>query len=395
MRFRPELADVPESPLVLIATAAERTPGAIKLCYGESDMPTPEFICRASYEASLAGHTFYTHTAGCPELREAIAGKVFALHGVQYRASEIMCTVGGSMAIYAAIRAFVGAGENAVIVSPAYAIYANGVMMAGGRARAAPLAREGNRFRLDLDRVRSAIDRDTRMLIVNSPSNPTGWMITGEEQRALWELAERHDLVILSDEVYERLAFDLPIAPSIARVVENRDRLVVVNSFSKTYNMTGWRLGWAQGSEATVRVMHSAAEFMTSNPAAMVQQAGIVALRDGEPYVRALREHFAARRSQVQAALGTIPGVSLPVPEGAFYAFPRIEGLDDSSALAAAMLREAGVALAPGAAFGASGEGHLRLCFAASEGTLTQALARVRGYLEARTRDGAHRHGLR
>ena len=179
MRFRPELTAIPESPLVLIATEAERTPGAIKLCYGESDMPTPEFICRAAYEASLAGHTFYTHTAGCPELREAIAAKVLALHGVPLRPSEIMATVGGSMAIHAAIRAFVGPNDNAVIVSPAYAIYANGVAMAGGRSRPVPLTRDGNRFRLDVDRVRNAIDRDTRMLVVNSPSNPTGWMISG------------------------------------------------------------------------------------------------------------------------------------------------------------------------------------------------------------------------
>lgn len=384
MRFRPELADVPESPLVLIATEAERTPGAIKLCYGESDLPTPEFICRAAYDASLAGHTFYTHTAGTPALREAIAAKVFALHGVQYRASEINCTVGGSMAIYTAIRVLVGAGDNAVIVSPAYAIYANGVAMAGGEPRAVSLAFDGRRFTLDLDRVRNAIDANTRMVIVNSPSNPTGWMISLEEQRALLELADRHDLVILADEVYERLAYDVPIAPTFAALLQNRDRLIVINSFSKTYNMTGWRLGWAQGSEAVVRLMHSAAEFITSNPTAMVQQAGIVALRDGELYVTELRAHYAARRAQVQSALRAIPGVSLPTPDGAFYAFPRIDGLEDSSALAATLVREAGVALAPGAAFGAAGEGHLRLCFAASEPTLTEALARLVAHLDSR-----------
>ena len=165
-------------------------------------------------------------------------------------------------------------------------------------------------------------------------------------------------------------------------MAEDHERLVVVNSFSKTYNMTGWRLGWAQASEAAIRVMYSAVEFMTSNPTAMVQQAGIVALRDGEPYVQELCAHYAARRAQVQNVLGAIHGVSLPPPQGAFYAFARIEGLDDSSSLALAMVRKAGVALAPGAAFGESGEGHLRLCFAASEATVTEALARVRAYME-------------
>jgi aspartate/methionine/tyrosine aminotransferase len=381
--FRPELAGIPESPLVGIATEAEQTPGAIKLCYGESDMPTPEFICRAAYDASLAGHTFYTHTAGCPELREAIAAKILALHDVSYLPSEIMATVGGSMAIYVAIRAVVGAGDNVVIVSPAYAIYANAVAMSGGEPRFAPLTPDGDRYRLDLDRVRESIDSRTRLLIVNSPSNPTGWMISIDEQRGLAELAERYDLRILADEVYERLVFDHTIASSMARVVENRDRLIVINSFSKTYSMTGWRLGWAQGSEATIRMMYSAAEFMTSNPTSIAQQAGIVALRDGEAYVQEMRDHLAERRAQVRSALVDLPGLSFTEADGAFYAFPRV-GRVQSSLLAVSILREAGVALAPGSAFGPGGEGHVRLCFAASQPTITTALARLREFFEAR-----------
>jgi aspartate aminotransferase len=382
---------VVESPLVQIATVAEGMPGALKLCYGESDMPTPEFICRAVYDASLARHTFYTHTAGSPELREAIAAKVFALHGVTYRPSEVMSTVGASMAIFLAIRACVGAGDNAIVLSPAYAIFTNAVTLTGGEPRAVPLTLDGHRFRLDIDRVRAAIDGGTRMVIVNSPSNPTGWMMAVDEQRALFELAEHHDLVILADEVYERLVFDAPIARSFASVAANagtanQDRLLVVNSFSKTYNMTGWRLGWAQGSERMIRLMYKAAEFMTSNAASMVQQAGIVALRDGEPYVHELREHYAKRRTQVLDALAAIPGVSVPDPEGAFYAFPRIAGLDDSTAFTADLLRRTGVALAPGVAFGRDGEGFVRLCFAATEQTLTEALTRFRDYMVDRTK---------
>lgn len=363
--------------MVKIATAAEAMPGSIKLCYGESDMPTPAFICEAAHEAALGGHTFYTHTAGYSELREAIAAKVHQLHGVTYRGSQIMTTVGGSMAIYAAIRAFVGAGDNAVIVSPAYAIFSNGVIMAGGEPRPAPLARDGKRFHLDLDRIAAAIDRNTRMLIVNSPSNPTGWLITAEEQRTLAELAERHDLVILADEVYERLIYDdTQVAPSFARVITNKDRLIVINSFSKTYNMTGWRLGWAQSGEATIKTMYKAVEFMTSNATAMVQQAGIVALRDGDPYIEELRAHYARRRAQVMASLSAIPGVSLPEPQGAFYAFPRIEGLTDSTAFASQLLTATGLAVAPGVGFGSDGEGYIRVCFAATEATVTAAIER-------------------
>lgn len=379
--MRPELANIPESPLVQIATVAEGMVGAIKLCYGESDLPTPEFICRAANEAALAGHTFYTHTAGCHELREAIAAQVHRLHDVAYRPTEVMSTVGASMAIYVAIRAHVGAGDNAVIITPTYGIFANAVRMSGGEARSVSLARDGKRFCLDVERVRAAIDDRTRMIVVNSPSNPTGWTINPFEQRALYELAVEHDLMLLADEVYERFVFKNSLAPSFARVAGDRKNLIIVNSFSKTYNMTGWRLGWAQASEHTIRAMTSAAEFMTSNPAAMVQQAGIVALRDGETYVHDVRAHYAARRAQVTDALAAIPGFSLPAPDGAFYAFVRIDGLTDSAAFTMRLLRQNGVALAPGSAFGEGGEGYVRLCFASTEETLTRALDRVRDFM--------------
>jgi aspartate/methionine/tyrosine aminotransferase len=391
MKLREEILNVAESPMVQIATIAESMPGSLKLCYGESDLPTPPFICEALDRAARGGHTFYTHTAGCTELRQAIADKLFELHRARYAVSEIMATVGASMAIYAAIRAFVGHGDNAVIVSPAYAIFANGVIMSGGEPRPAPLAAStspsagGNRFVLDLDRIRASIDARTRLLIVNSPSNPTGWVIDQEEQRALAEIAERHDLVILADEVYERLIYDnRPIAPSFARVDADRNRLIVVNSFSKTYNMTGWRLGWAQSSEVTIKAMYRAVEFMTSNPTAMVQQAGIVALRDGEPFIAELREHYAQRRAQVKAALEPMPGVSLPDPQGAFYAFPKFSFITDSTAFTAELVRETGVALAPGVGFGRDGEGYIRVCFASSEHTVTEALSRLRNFVMKR-----------
>ncbi|HEX6216071.1 MAG TPA: aminotransferase class I/II-fold pyridoxal phosphate-dependent enzyme [Vicinamibacterales bacterium] len=382
MNLRSELTGIAESPMVQIATIAESMPGSLKLCYGESDLPTPAFICDAAHQAALAGHTFYTHTAGALELREAIATKIDQLHRVRYRPSEIMATVGASMAIYAAIRACVGRGDNAIIISPAYAIFSNGVIMSGGEPRPVPLARDGSRFRLDLDRVRAAIDAGTRMLIVNSPSNPTGWVISEEEQRALMAIADQHRLMVLADEVYERLIYDdRDIAPSFARVAANPDRLIVVNSFSKTYNMTGWRLGWAQASEHVITTMYKAVEFMTSNPAAPVQQAGIVALRDGEDYIRELRDHYEARRDQVNAALEALPGVSLPDPQGSFYAFPRIDAASDSTAFTAALVRKTGVALAPGVGFGRDGEGYIRVCFASTEATVGEALSRLRNFV--------------
>jgi aspartate/methionine/tyrosine aminotransferase len=378
--LRRELTTVPESPLVQIATLAESTPGSIKLCYGESDLPTPAFITEAAHRAALDGHTFYTHTAGYQELRRAIATKVRELHDVAYDESEIIVTVGASMAIYAAIRACIGPGDNAVVISPAYAIYANGVTMCGGESRFAPLVRSGDGFRLDLDRVRSTIDRHTRMLIVNSPSNPTGIMLTKDEQRALASLAETNNLRILADEVYERITYDVPIAPSFARVVEDKERLFVVNSFSKTYCMTGWRLGWAQSSAGVIRAMTSGVEFMTSNASAPVQRAGIAALQDGEACVAEFRSHFAARRAQVMEGLSGIDGVRVASPAGSFFAFFTVDGVTDSAAFALELLRETGVALAPGSAFGPGGEQYLRLCFASTHDVIAESLNRLRDY---------------
>jgi aspartate/methionine/tyrosine aminotransferase len=275
----------------------------------------------------------------------------------------------------------VGPGDNAVIISPAYAIYANGVTMCGAEPRLVPLVRSDAGFSLDADRVRRAVNGDTRMLIVNSPSNPTGWMLSDEEQRALGALADEFDLRILADEVYERLTYDAPIAPSFARVLESQERLVVANSFSKTYCMTGWRLGWAQSSPALIRAMATGVEFMTSNASAPVQQAGIVALRDGEAHVADLRAHLAARRTQVVESLSAIDGVRVHPPSGGIFAFFTVEGVTDSASFALDLLRQTGVALAPGSAFGPGGESHLRLCFASSEATIAESLVRLRGAL--------------
>jgi aspartate/methionine/tyrosine aminotransferase len=383
--LRRELTAVPESPLVQIATLAESMPASIKLCYGESDLPTPAFIVDAAHQAALEGRTFYTHTAGYPELRRTIAAKIAELHGVEYDESEVMVTVGASMAIYTAIRACIGPGDNAVIVSPAYAIYANAVTMCGGEPRFAPLAHSGVGYALDVDRVRRAIDRNTRLLIVNSPSNPTGMMLTVDEQRMLASIAEEHNLRLLADEVYDRITYEVPIAPSFARVVDDKSRLIVVNSFSKTYCMTGWRLGWAQSSADVIRAMTTGVEFMTSNATAPVQRAGIAALRDGEQCVAELRSHFAARRAQVVDGLSVIEGVRATVPAGSFFAFFTVDGVSDSAPYALELVRETGVALAPGSAFGAGGESALRMCFASTREIIDASLDRLARSLSGRT----------
>ena len=384
MQFTREAVEAKQSTLIQVAMAAAEVKDPFRLYYGESDMPTPEFIRRALTDAVNAGHTTYTATPGVIELRTEVCRKMLETQGVEYRPTEVICTAGSGMAIFLALRVMISTGDNAIIISPAFSIFASTVQVFGGEVREVPLVREGTRFRLDIDLVRKAIDSRTRVLVVNSPSNPTGWMISREEQEALWDLALRHDLLIISDEVYERIVYNGDIAPSFARVATDREHLLVLNSFSKTYNMTGWRLGYAMGSEPLIRLMTKVAEFIICSPPAMIQQAGIVALRDGEPFIRELREQYARRRRVTIEKLNAIPGVSLPEPQGAFYAFPHIEGLTDSMTFVKDLLRETRVGLGPGIAFGRDGEGYVRISYASSEAVLVPALDRFAQFMATR-----------
>jgi aspartate/methionine/tyrosine aminotransferase len=309
------------------------------------------------------------------------------VHGVRYEPTEVICTAGAVMAISHAIHALVEPGDNVIIVEPGWPVFASILTMIGAQGRAAALRRTNGGFELDMDHLKSVIDSRTRMLIVNSPSNPTGWIISEAEQRALLELARKHDFVILADEVYDRIVFDRPVAPSFATVAPDKENLVVINSFSKTYNMTGWRLGYALSNERLIKLMTKMQEFVVSNPAAMVQRAGIVALRDGDPYVKEIREKYAKQRQLVMDTLQGVPNLSLPDPMGGFYAFPEVKGLKDSLSFAKKLLLETGVGMAPGIAFGPAGEGYMRMCFAASDKVLVPALEKFKGFVEKQLPD--------
>lgn len=382
MQFSRQSLEAADSMIRQIALLAEQVDKPYKLYFGESDMQTPEFICRAAYEAMRDGFTFYTSTPGYMDLRRAIVEKFYEVHGAQYRPAEVICTGGAVMAIFLSMRALLDPGDNVSIVSPGWPIFSSVATLLGAEARFVPLTDTGNGFALDVERLSEIVDKRTKMIIVNSPSNPTGWVITEKEQRAIWDLAVEHDFVIMADEVYDRIVFDRPAAPSFANVATDHDHLIVINSFSKTYNMTGWRLGYALTNESLVKLMSKLAEFVISNPASMVQRAGIVALRDGEPYVREIREKYTRQRQLAIDKLRSIPNVSLPVPMGGFYAFPKIEGLQDSLGFAKKLLTEARVGMAPGIAFGRAGEGHMRLCFAASDAVLVPALDRFKEFVQ-------------
>jgi aspartate/methionine/tyrosine aminotransferase len=350
----------------------------IPLWFGEPDLPTPEFIKRAAVEALAADRVYYTQNRGIPELRAAVADYATALHGRPIDAGGITVTASGMSAIMITAEALVDPGDNVVFVGPLWPNCREVVRVMGGEPRVVALRPDqGGRWRLDLDRLLAAIDDRTVAVFVNSPSNPTGWVMEATEQRALIEASRRRGFYVVADEVYVRLAYDCPRAPSFLDHADPGDRVIVINSFSKSWSMTGWRLGWLTHAPELGEIFAKLNEFNLASPTTFVQHAGVAAVRDGEPFVRDMVARYRRNRDLVCARLDGMRRVRLSRPDGAFYAFFAVDGVADSLAFAKELVARAGVGLAPGRAFGQEGEGWLRLCFAAQEKTLQQALDRL------------------
>ncbi len=375
---RPAIEALEES---LIRKVAEDNIGrddVIALWFGEPDLPTPEFIKQAAVQALRDNHVFYTQNRGIPPLLEAISTYASRLHDREIGVDRLTVTGSGMNAIMLASQALIDAGDNMVVIGPVWPNCIETLHVMGGEARVVPLTPDaGGGWRFDLDRVLDACDERTVAVFVNSPGNPTGWMMEADEQRALLAACRARGLTIVADEVYVRLAYDRPRAPSFLDVAEPDDRLIVVNSFSKSWSMTGWRLGWLTHAAALGEVFAKLNEFNLAAPTTFVQHAGVTAVRDGEDFVLATVERYRRNRDLVFQRLAAMPRVRLARPEGAFYAFFAVEGMTDSVAFAQRLINEAGVGLAPGRAFGKSGEGRMRLCFAAEAATLSTALDRL------------------
>jgi aspartate/methionine/tyrosine aminotransferase len=379
---------VPHSRIRELAEEAMAMDGVVRLHFGESNLPTPEFIRRAAVEAMNSGYTFYTENAGLPSTRRAIAAHYRRLHGVELDPErEIVVTASGVQALNVAIRSVLDPGDEAVLLTPAWPNPTAIVALSNATPIEVALARSGERYRVDFDALRAALSRRTRLLVYTSPSNPLGWVATEAEQQALLELAREHGLWLVADEVYERLYYrDEPgePAPSILRKAARSDAVIVTQSFSKSYAMTGWRLGWlvtrADLADRAARLN----EFIVSHAPSFTQKAGETALAEGEPWIRQMVADLRANRDFCVDALSRMPGLWVPRPDGAFYLFPRVDGAADSMALCRRILREARVSLAPGAAFGAGGEGSLRLCYAGTRSLLEEAMERLRRFFAGR-----------
>jgi aspartate/methionine/tyrosine aminotransferase len=382
--LRPRVARLPASKIREVADAGMGRSDLIPLWFGEPDVPTPAFICEAASRALQAGDTFYQPNAGIPELRAALAGYMNRLYRRQFEPENVIVSASAMNALMLVMQALVDPDDTVVTTTPAWPNLPAVPEILSGRIRSVPLSPGNAGWRLDLDRLFDACDRRTRVIFLNSPNNPTGWMMSAEQQRAVLAFARARGLWIVSDEVYARIVYDRPVAPSFLELALPEDRVIVVNSFSKSWAMTGWRLGWITAPAELGPTFEMLTEYNIAGPAGFIQRAGLIAVEEGEAFVTETVARYGAARALVIERLGAIPRLSLPTPAAAFYAFMRVDGLLDSLAFAKDLLSATGVGLAPGAAFGEGGEGHLRLCFAASLPTLERALDRFSEFMSTR-----------
>ncbi|HUV55645.1 MAG TPA: pyridoxal phosphate-dependent aminotransferase [Dehalococcoidales bacterium] len=349
----------------------------VHLEIGEPDFDTPPNICAAATKALDKGQTHYCNSQGIVPLRVEIAKQIERTRGVAVDPNRVIVTPGAKPIMFYSILALLEEGDEAIYSNPLYPIYESMINFTGAKAVPIPL-REELGFRLDVDELKSKITPRTRLIVVNSPHNPTGGMLEESDIRAIAALAQEHDIIILSDEVYENIYYeDKPF--SIASLPGMLDRTILLSGFSKTYAMTGWRLGYAVVPPGLVDSIVYLIANSVSCTAAFIQHAGIEALTGPQNSVPKMVEEFKKRRDLIVDGLNAIPGISCFRPKGAFYVFPNIKKLGmDCNRLADYLLNEAGVAALAGTDFGKYGEGYIRLSYATSQENINKALERIK-----------------
>ena len=368
------LASIPESTTMKISAMAKKLNAAgldvIDLGVGEPDFDTPKNICDAAIRSLARGDTHYLPTSGIPELRAAIAEKLSQENGIEVSPDLVSVVPGAKMAIFAAMQALLDEGDEGVLIGPSWVSYEPCINFAGGRVRWAEV---DDRF--EPVSLADSITPKTKMILVNSPSNPTGAVFGRRILEEIRDLAVDHDLMVLSDEIYEKIIYGQDHL-SIGSFSGMEERTVTVNGFSKCYAMTGWRLGYLAGPQEVMKWVNRILSHSVSHATTFVQWAGVAALKGPQESINAMVAEFRARRDLLVAGLAEI-GIRCPLPGGAFYVFPDVSEFGGGDAFTERILSEAMVAATPGSAFGPGGAGHVRISYAASRERLTEALARI------------------
>jgi aspartate/methionine/tyrosine aminotransferase len=370
-----------------VANAGLGMEDVLPFWFGESDRVTPQFIRDAACRALSSGATFYTHNLGIAPLRDAIARHVSALHGPT-AVDHVAVTSAGVNALMVAAQLVVGAGDRVVAVTPLWPNIVEIPKILGAQVETVSLEYGPGGWQLNVQKLLDALTPATKLLIVNSPNNPSGWVMSRDEQKAVLDHCRRHGIWVLADEVYERLYYcderRDACAPSFLDIAARDERVICANSFSKAYLMTGWRLGWLVAPASLMDDLAKLIEYNTSCAPSFVQQAAIEALGDGGSTPRQLVLDLRAARDHLVQSLQSLPGVSVTSPPGAMYLFFSMPGSTHSLALCKALVREAGLGLAPGSAFGPEGEGYVRWCYACDIARIDAGVARLRNFLERR-----------
>ncbi|ABC89386.1 aspartate transaminase protein [Rhizobium etli CFN 42] len=377
----PRAIAAPESGIVEVVNYARGREGLLPLWVGEGDLPTPDFISRAAMEALAAGETFYTWQRGIPELRRALSDYYVRHFSLRLPAEHFYVTGSGMQAIQICVQALTSPGDEFVYLTPAWPNIAAALEIAGARSVGVTLQFEGGKWTVDLERAEAAITSKTRGIFINTPSNPTGWTATKKDLDDILALARKHDLWIMADEIYARYHFAGGRAASFLDVMEPDDKIVFVNSFSKNWSMTGWRVGWIVAPPEMGQVLENLVQYSTSGVAQFMQKGAVAALDQGDDFVAANIARAARSRDILCDALIATNRVETLKPDGAIYAFLKIDGVADSRSAAIDIVDKTGVGLAPGAAFGAGGELFLRACFLRDPAQVAIAAERLCDYI--------------
>ncbi len=378
-RIRSAVAGLPDSGIVEVVNYGRERPGLIPLWVGEGDLATPAPIGAAATAALQDGQTFYTYQRGIPPVRAALADYLNGLYdGLALPPERVFLTSSGMQAIMLSVQMLIEPGDEVVMLTPVWPNIFNAVAILGGRPVPVAMDFSAEGWSVDFDRLAAACGPRTKAIFVNTPSNPTGWMMPKADMRRLVDLVRARGLWLIADEVYSRITYDGGAAgPSFLTLMEPEEPLLVVNSFSKNWAMTGWRIGWLVAPASLGQVIENLVQYNISGVPTFLQYGALAALREGAGMVEDMRRRCAEGRALVSARLGRLPRVRYAPPAGAFYAFFAVAGETDSRALALRLVDEVGVGLAPGSAFGPGGEGFLRLCFACSATRLSEAMDRL------------------
>jgi len=375
---RAQIRDIPLENIAGLARDWFGDASVIPLWFGEGDVPAPAFIGEAMNRAIAAGHVFYTHQNGIPELREALAAYLSGLGARPVGPERITVTASGMNAIQLALTLICEAGDNIVVIDPVWPNTGGMARLLGAEVRSVRMDAGPDGWSLDLGKLAASLDSRTRAVFFASPGNPTGAMLPIETQAAMLQLCRERGVWLIADEVYNRLMFGQPSAPTILDIAEPEDRLIVINSFSKSWAMTGWRLGWMVHPRSIGATLAMMTQYTTSGVTTFLQHAGVAAIKEGEPFVASMRAYCEAGMEIVCGALEQAPRVRMgPRPRAGMYAFFQVDGMPDARQACLDILAATRVGLAPGTFFGPGSEGYLRACVCRSPDVLRKAMDRL------------------